>query len=77
MPAVSAATPRTSAATAFPLRTRFIHHQRPPHEILSVQSLDRFFRFAVVSNFRKSESARLPGKTILQQTECIGTHTNS
>jgi hypothetical protein len=59
------------------LRTSFIHHQRAPHEILSVQSFDRFFRFAVVSNLRESKSAGLPRKTILQQTERIRMHTNS
>jgi hypothetical protein len=80
MAAVSAwatGTARRSTTAAFALRTSFIHHQRPPHEILSVQSLDRFFRFAVVSNFCKSKSPRLPRKTILQQTESVRMYPDS
>jgi hypothetical protein len=68
---VMAATPTTAAPATF-LRPRFIYHQRTPKKILSVQSFDRFHRFGIVCNFRKSEAAGLVGEAVSQQGERVG-----
>jgi hypothetical protein len=76
----SAPAPATSAAlaaaatpppAAFPLGTCFIHHQRAAEKFLAVQRRDGFFRFRVVSNLGKTETARLTGKTVAQQRQGI------
>lgn len=68
-----AATPTASAAT-FALRTRLIHHQRPPHELASIQRRNCFFRFRVVADFREAKAPRLTCETIPKQSERIGLH---
>jgi RNase P/RNase MRP subunit POP5 len=72
--AVAATTP--AGATAFTLRTRFIHHQRAAQKILAVKRFDGFIRFGVVANLGETETARLSRETIAQQRERIRLHAN-
>jgi hypothetical protein len=70
-----AATPSATAST-FLLRPSFVHDQRAPQKILSVQTFDCFHSFGIVCNFCETESARLIRKTISQQCERIGLNSN-
>lgn len=75
----SSATPTAmppATTAAFLLRPSFVHHQRAAQKIFSVQRFDCFHRVGVIRNFGKTESARLIGKTIPQQRECIGLHSD-
>jgi hypothetical protein len=79
-PATSAMTTASAAASgstaAFPLRTRFIHHQRASQKILAIQRGDGLFRFAIVVNFRETETPRLPREPIAKQRQRIRLHSN-
>ncbi|MGC1386178.1 MAG: hypothetical protein WA823_20570 [Candidatus Acidiferrales bacterium] len=55
-----------AGSTAFPLRTRFVDHQRAAQEILSVEGFDRFFGFGIIRELRKTKPARLAGETVAQ-----------
>jgi hypothetical protein len=66
-PAAVPAPSATAATTAFSLRTRFIHHQCPAHEILAVERGNGFLGFGVIVYFREAEPARLASKAIAQQ----------
>jgi hypothetical protein len=50
-PAAVPTSPAATTATAFRLRTRFIHHEVSPAEILSVQGVDRALRVFVSVHF--------------------------
>jgi hypothetical protein len=66
--------PTASAASTFTLWTRFVHHQRPAEEFLSIQCRDGLFGFGVIFYFREAKPARLSGETITKQSERIGLH---
>src|SRR5208282_1488772 len=66
---MAAASTAASAATTFTLRAGFIDDERAAEKILAIQRGDHFFRFAVISNFRETEAARLSRETIAQQRE--------
>jgi hypothetical protein len=72
----SAASATTSAPASAPttvlLRTSFIHYQGASQKIPPVQTLDRFHRVRIVSNFSESKSAWLVGDAVAQQTDCVG-----
>jgi hypothetical protein len=67
------ASPTASAAT-FALRTSLIHHQRPSHELASIERRNRFFRFRVVADFCEAKAPRLTCETIPKQSERVGLH---
>jgi predicted urease superfamily metal-dependent hydrolase len=67
-PAVSSAT--ASSARTFCLRTGFVDDQVPATKVLTVQAVDRAVRIFIASYFDEREPARLPGKTITDQTDC-------
>jgi hypothetical protein len=72
--AVSAAitaAPAATTASAFSLRTSFIHHQRAAKKVFAVKSRNRLLCCAVVMNFGETETARLSCKTIAKQCERI------
>jgi len=60
-PAASAAT------TTFARRTSFIDDDVAAHEVMPVQALDGALGFFVAVDFHKSESTRLPRKTVAHQ----------
>jgi hypothetical protein len=66
----------SAGATAFTLRTRFIHNQRAAQKIFAVERFDGFVRFGVVANFSETETARLSRETIAQQRKRIRLHAN-
>jgi hypothetical protein len=66
--AAMAAAPATTAS-AFPLWTRFVDHQRAAHKLPTVERGDYFFSFGVVLDLRESKTARLPGKAIAKESE--------
>jgi hypothetical protein len=67
--AIATASAATTSAATLPLRTRFIHHQRAPQEIFSVQSGDGLFRCGIIVNFSETESARLSRESIAKQRQ--------
>jgi hypothetical protein len=69
--AIAAASPTTTAASAFSLRTSFIHHQRAAKKVFAVKGRNRLLCCAVVMNFGETETARLSCKTIAKQCERI------
>ncbi len=68
------AAPTATAASTFTLWTRFVHHQGPAEEFLSIQCRDGLFGFSVIFYFREAKPARLAGKAIAKQGERIGLH---
>jgi hypothetical protein len=68
--------PSATATTAFSLRPRFIHDEVPPTEVLSVQRIDCLIRIFVVCYFHKGEAARLTRKTVTDQIDTRGSHTD-
>jgi hypothetical protein len=63
--ATTTAAPATAAtAGSLGLWPRFVHHQVPSAEILTVQRIDRAIRIFVIGHFNEGEPARLPRKTI-------------
>lgn len=75
--AMTTASAATSASTAaFPLRTRFIHHQRASQKILAVQRGDCLFRLGIVVNFREAETPRLSRESIAEQRQRIRLHSD-
>jgi hypothetical protein len=71
--AVTAASSAT-AASAFTLRTRFVHHQRAAQKVLAVERGDGFLCLGVVTNLREAEPAGLSRKPIAQQRQRIRLH---
>jgi hypothetical protein len=69
--AIAAASATTTAASAFSLRTSFIHHQRAAKKVFAVEGCDRLLCCAVVMNFGETETARLSCKTIAKECERI------
>jgi hypothetical protein len=67
--AITASPAATTPASAFSLRTSFIHHQRAAKKVFAVEGCNRLLRCAVVMNFGKTETARLSRKTIAKQCE--------
>jgi hypothetical protein len=67
-PAAVSAAPATTAA-AFCLRSRFVHHQIAPAEILPVQGIDRAIRILVTVHFDEGKPARLPRKTVTDEID--------
>jgi hypothetical protein len=70
------AAPTTRTASAFALRTRFIHNQSPTEKFLSVQCRNGLFGFRVILDLRKAKPARLAGEAIAKKGERIGLHTS-
>jgi len=68
--AVAAPAAATTTAAALRLRPRFIHPQVAPAEVLPVHRINRAIRFFVISDFDEGETARLPGKTVVNQIHC-------
>ncbi len=66
----------TASTAAFPLRSRFSHHQRTSQKILAVEPGDCLFRFGIVVNFREAEAPRLPRETIAEQSQRIRLHSD-
>jgi hypothetical protein len=58
------------------LRARFVHHEIPAPEILTVQGSDSAIRFFIIVNFDESEAARLTREPIANQTDCRGVNTD-
>jgi hypothetical protein len=69
--AITASPASATTASAFSLRTSFIHHQRAAKKVFAVEGCDRLLRCAVVMNFGETETARLSRETIAKQCERI------
>jgi hypothetical protein len=65
-----------AGASAFTLRTGFIHHQCAAQKILAIERFDRFVSFGIVADFGETETARLSRETIAQKRERIRLHAN-
>ena len=74
--AAMATAPTPASSAAFPLRTRFIHHQRTSQKILAVQPGNRLFRLCIIVNFSEAETSRLARETIAEQRQRIGLHSD-
>jgi len=72
--AVASAAP--AATAAFGLRTRFVDHQVPAAEILTIEIGNRAIRFFIVGNFDEGETPRLTREAIANQVDCRRTDTN-
>jgi hypothetical protein len=73
--AISAAAP-TAATATLSLRPRFVYHQVPPAEILSVKRVYGLVGFFVVGDFDEGEAARLTRETVANQIHSRGSYTN-
>jgi hypothetical protein len=71
-PAMTSASAATTAA--FARWPSLIDDHGPTLEVPAVQLSDCFFRFAVVGDLRKSEAARLAGKTVAHQCQALRLH---
>jgi len=59
----------TAAARTLGLRARFIYHQVPATEVLTIEIGNRAIRFFIVCDFDERKSARLPRETIPYQID--------
>jgi hypothetical protein len=74
-PAAAAPTTATTSG-ALGLRPRFVHHQVPTTEILTVQGIDRPVCVFVIAYLDEGEPARLSRKTIADQIDTRGSYTD-
>jgi hypothetical protein len=66
--ATAAATSAASAgAAAIARRTRFVHNDATPFELLAVQRLNGALSFFIILNFDKAEAARLARETVADE----------
>jgi hypothetical protein len=70
----SASTASTTAALC--LGARFIHHEVPPTEILSVQGIDRALGVFVAVHFDEGETARLARESVADKIDAGRGNTN-
>ncbi len=69
-------TPPTTATGAFSLRTRFVNNQVPASKILTIETRDSAIGVFIVGDLDEGEATRLSRKTISNETDCGGIHTN-
>jgi hypothetical protein len=67
--AASGAASATATAATFTLGTRFIDDDLAAFEISAVQGRDGLFRFAVIIDFDKSETTKLTGEAIADESD--------
>jgi hypothetical protein len=73
MPSAVAPSPATTAS-AFTLRACFVNDECPAEKFPPVESCNDFFRFGIVPNLGKSETAGLARETIAKERERIWLH---
>jgi hypothetical protein len=67
-PATVSSTPAAPAAFTR-LRPCLVNHQRAAHELFAIERRDGFLGFPILADFGKSETARLPRKTIAKERQ--------
>ena len=75
-PAAIAAAPTTTAASAFSLRSGFVHDEVTASEVLAVQRIDRAIRILIIGYFNEGKSPGLSGETITNQINAGWRHTH-
>ena len=66
----------STPTAAFSLGPRFIHDEVPPTEVLPVERINCLISIFVVCYFHKGEAARLTRKTVTNQIDARGSHTD-
>src|SRR5271169_1525166 len=72
----TATTPGSAAAAAFSLRPRFVYHQVPAAEVLTVQGIDRAFGIFVSLHFDEGKATRLSRETVTNEIDTRGSNTD-